>query len=136
MDRDFVLALLRLVIFLPLVLGLAYATVRLGLGRAAGRAVGPGQLELVERLPLNSKSGLAVVRCGDRHFLVGLGECAPVLLAELPDYPTVTATAGEVAVYPLQSLVEKEKETFNPPGPRGLLTTWLSTWQRFRGHGD
>jgi flagellar protein FliO/FliZ len=41
MDRDFVLALLRLVIFLPLVLGLAYATVRLGLGRAAGRAVGP-----------------------------------------------------------------------------------------------
>ncbi|CEP68910.1 Flagellar biosynthesis protein, FliO [Moorella glycerini] len=136
MDRDFVLALLRLVIFLPLVLGLAYATVRFGLGRATGRAVGPGQLELVERLPLSSKSGLAVIRCGDRHFLVGLGEGAPVLLAELPDYPAVAATAGEVTVYPLQSLVEKEKEAVTPTGLRGLLTGWLSTWQRFRGHGD
>ncbi|WP_258359714.1 FliO/MopB family protein [Moorella sulfitireducens] len=136
MDREFVLALLRLVIFLPLVLGLAYVTLRLGMGRAAGRNVGPGQLELVERLPLSSKSGLAVVRCGDRHFLIGLGEGAPVFLAELPDYPAAVATGREVTVYPLRSLEEKEKELPGQSHPGGVLAAWLSTWQRFKGHGN
>lgn len=132
MDGDFVLALLRLLIFLPLVLGLAYVTVRFGLGRAAGRVAGSGQLELIERLPLSNKSGLAVIRCGERYFLVGLGEGAPILLAELPDYPAAAA-AGEVQVYPLQSLVDKE--TVNSQVQvTGKWAAWLAKWQEFRNH--
>lgn len=133
MDGDLVLALVRLAIFLPLVLGLAYITVRYGLGRATGRVEGPGQLEVVERLPLSNKAGLAVIRCGDRHFLVGLGEGAPVLLAELPDYPVAAAPAGEVTVYPLLSLVEKES-VGGRTGGRHKPAAWLAWWQGFRNH--
>jgi flagellar protein FliO/FliZ len=136
MDRDLLLALLRLLIFFPLVLGLAYLTVRFGLGRATGRVAGPGQLELIERLPLSSKSNLAVVRCGGRYFLIGQGEGAPVLLAELPDYQALPATGEvEVEVCSLQSLVEKDSTDSRARG-QGRPAAWLAKWQRFISHGD
>ncbi|MBE3572676.1 MAG: flagellar biosynthetic protein FliO [Moorella humiferrea] len=125
MDRDFVLALLRLAVFLPLVLALAYVTVRLGAGRVGSRIAGPGRLEVVERLPLGSKSGLAVVRCGERYFLIGLGEGAPVFLTELPDYPA--AAAGEIPAYPLSYLGEEE-------GENGAMGPWDA--QRRKKHGN
>jgi flagellar biosynthetic protein FliO len=108
-EQDLAMALLRLLIFLPVVLALAYLTVRFGLGRAMTTTpAGSRQLEIMERLPLSNKAGLAVVRCGERYFLIGLGEGSPGLLTELPDYPLMAASSRELNLYPLPTLAEKE----------------------------
>ncbi|GFN24138.1 MAG: flagellar biosynthetic protein FliO [Thermoanaerobacteraceae bacterium] len=111
MERDLVLALLRLFLFLPLVLLLAYVTVRYGLGRAGALTPAADGLKVVARLPVGPKAALLVVRCGKRYFLIGVGEGPPALLAELPDY--AEGEAGE-------QMEEKG-------------TSWWDTWQeRFR----
>ncbi|HBT47770.1 MAG TPA: flagellar biosynthetic protein FliO [Peptococcaceae bacterium] len=107
MDRELIAALFRLFLFLPLVLALAYVTVRYGLGRAGALAGGTGGMKIVARLPVGPKAALLVVRCGRRYFLIGVGEGPPALLAELPDY-----TEGEAG----EALEEKE-------------TSWWETWQ-------
>ncbi|AKX93534.1 flagellar protein [Moorella thermoacetica] len=133
MDRELVLALVRLAIFLPLVLALAYITVRFGLGRVTGLATGSGNLEVLERVQLSNKTGLAVIRCGERYFLVGLGDGPPALLAELPDYPAEVAEAGEIKVYPLQSLEKGEPGAVT--GGTGRVAELLQAgWQRLRRH--
>lgn len=101
MDREFYLAVLRLIIFLPLVLLLAYAAVRYGLGRDWHSTRGRGELEILERLPLGPKNGLVVVRVAGRFFLIGLGDGVPALLAELPDYPSPEMQTSEIQVYEL-----------------------------------
>ncbi|MDN5361797.1 MAG: flagellar protein FliO/FliZ [Moorella sp. (in: firmicutes)] len=133
MDHDLLLALVRLAIFLPLVALLAYLTVRFGFGSATGLAAGSGELRLIERLQLNNKSGLAVVRCGERYFLVGLGEGPPALLAELPDYPA-TAAAGDVRVFPLQTLETRGGDEVWARGKVPVLRLLKDGWQRLKGH--
>ncbi|HHT01266.1 MAG TPA: flagellar biosynthetic protein FliO [Firmicutes bacterium] len=87
-------ALGRILLYLPLVLLVCYLTVRFGLARLSGTVHRSGDLVLVERLAFGPKQGLAVVRCGNKHFLIGLGEASPRLLAELPDYPDVWGGSG------------------------------------------
>jgi len=134
MDQDFARALLRVIIFLPLILTLAYLTVRFGMGRVTGTTSGDRQLEVIERLPLSSKAGLAVVRCGERYFLIGLGDGSPALLTELPDYPVMAAATREFKVCSLQSLAEREREIiatgrFNP------VVGWLQAgWKKLKNH--
>ncbi|NLW07568.1 MAG: flagellar biosynthetic protein FliO [Clostridia bacterium] len=135
MEQDMLMALLRLAIFLPLVLALAYLTVRYGLGRAmlTKTATGNRQLEIVERLPLSNKAGLAVVRCGERYFLIGLGEGPPGLLTELPDYPVMAVTGGEVEMYPLPPLAENERQEGTAKG----LAVWLQRQrEKARNYGS
>ncbi|MDN5346758.1 MAG: flagellar protein FliO/FliZ [Clostridia bacterium] len=117
MDREFYLALLRLIIFLPLVLLLAYLVVRYGLGHRVSLLRGQGQLEVLERLPLGPKHGLAVVRVAGRYFLLGLGEGTPALLAEIPDYPASGIQESEVPVYELTGGGEEA-------GPGGKFRFW------------
>ncbi|MGI9951205.1 flagellar biosynthetic protein FliO [Moorellaceae bacterium AZ2] len=117
MERDFTLALLRLFLFLPLVLVLAYVTVRYGLGRANSLMAAAGHLKVVARLPVGPKAALLVVRCGRRYFLIGVGEGPPALLAELPDYGEGEAEEQEVISLPLSSIEEKG-------------TSWWETWQQ------
>ncbi|BCV20822.1 flagellar biosynthetic protein FliO [Moorella sp. Hama-1] len=133
MDHDLLWALVRVAIFLPLVALLAYLTVRLGFGQATGLAAGSGELRLIERLQLSNKSGLAVVRCGERYFLVGLGEGPPALLAELPDYPA-TAAAGDVKVFPVQTLDTRGGEDVLAEEKEPVLRLLKGGWQRLKGH--
>lgn len=104
MDRDFLLAVIRLLIFFPLVLAGAYLTVRYGLGRLNPYSASTGPLQIVARLPVSPKSSLVVVRCGRRYFLIGVGEGPPVLLTELMDYGE-----SEVEVW-------EGRESLWPPG--------------------
>ncbi|MGB9660809.1 MAG: flagellar biosynthetic protein FliO [Moorellaceae bacterium] len=116
MEKDLAMAWLRLFIFLPLVLLLAYVTVRYGLGRAYFPGKGGGRLRIVDRLPVGQKSALLVVRCGERYFLIGVGDGTPALLAELPDF--VEGEQGE-----LGDLEEME----------GAGENWWEMWrQRFQ----
>ena len=106
MKGEVLWAFIRLILSLPLVLLAIYFSLRFLWGK--GNAI-PGsknrKLEVLERVALTPKSGLAVVRCGEKYLLLGLGEGAPVLLTEIPDYPlwdlegeisTLTANRGDV----------------------------------------
>lgn len=137
MDQDFAMALLRVIIFLPLTLALAYLTLRFGMGRVTGTPPGDRQLEVIERLPLSSKAGLVVVRCGDRYLLIGLGDGSPGLLTELPDYPVMAATTRELKAYSLQSLAEKEREIIAAGGFRGfnpVVGRLQAGWKKLKNH--
>ncbi|MGO0121706.1 flagellar biosynthetic protein FliO [Desulfothermobacter acidiphilus] len=83
MSKEIWWALVKLIVFLPLVLGLIYLTLRYGWGHRflPGRR---GQyLEVVEQIPLGPKAVLTLVRVGDRYYLIGHGEGAVNLLREL-----------------------------------------------------
>jgi flagellar protein FliO/FliZ len=54
-------------------------------GFGAGPRVG-GRIEVLERLPLDARRSVALVRIGERVFLLGIGDGGPPgLLAELGD---------------------------------------------------
>jgi flagellar biogenesis protein FliO len=66
---------------------------RLVAGKLRSNA-GARSLQVMDVLPLGSKQRLAVVRCYDRTFALGLGEKEIALIAELD---AVIAPAGEAA---------------------------------------
>lgn len=76
---------------LALVAGLAWAVRRLLAGQLRARAA-RRSLQVLDVLPLGGKQRLAVVRCYDRTFLLGLGEKEVGLVSELD--PVVTPPAG------------------------------------------
>ena len=65
-----------------LIVGLGYGFRRLVGGSIRARAA-KRSLETLDVLPLGSKQKLAVVRCYDRSFLIGIGEKESRLIAEL-----------------------------------------------------
>jgi len=86
------LALLQALVALLATVFLAWLVLRwlaargLGVGRAGGR------FEVLERLPLDARRSLVLVRLGDRILVVGVGDgAAPSLVCELPeaDLPAV-----------------------------------------------
>lgn len=67
---------------IALLLALAYAFRRLVRGAQSARAA-RRSLQMLDLLPLGGKQRLAVVRCYDRTFVLGLGDKEVALVAEL-----------------------------------------------------
>ncbi|WP_227767225.1 flagellar biosynthetic protein FliO [Zhaonella formicivorans] len=86
-------AVLRLMIFLPLVVVLAYLSIKYGLGKAQHFRVA-AHLQVVDRLILGPKAGLYVVKVVDRYYVLAVNEHRTTLLKELADYP-VTSNCPE-----------------------------------------
>ncbi|GAB6158017.1 hypothetical protein JCM39194_12170 [Desulfotomaculum varum] len=96
MDSETLWLFIKLITLLPLVLVLAYLTIKYGLARNRGITAGGRRLRLVEYLPLGPKGGLALVELAGRYYLVAYQEKGITLLkefAELPD-PAAVPTAG------------------------------------------
>lgn len=88
-------ALVQSIVALAGVCTLAVFLLRLAARRGLGRPPKGKGLELVERLPLDARSAVCVVRAGDRQYLVGTGDgAAPTLLAELPAAPGALAVGA------------------------------------------
>ncbi|NLC77284.1 MAG: flagellar biosynthetic protein FliO [Clostridia bacterium] len=85
MERELWTAVLRIVIFLPLVLLLAYFSIKVGASRGQ-MWTGSGNLRLVERIALGPKAGLCIVKVGQEYYLIGVSEQKVELLKELPHY--------------------------------------------------
>ena len=85
MEGDLWKALLRLVIFLPLVLLLAYWSIRIGASRGQ-MWQGSRNLQVMERIALGTKAGLCIVKVGREYYLIGISEQKIELLKELPQY--------------------------------------------------
>lgn len=87
-------ALLRIIIFLPLVAVLAYLSIKYGLGKTQ-QFKGTSNLQVVERLTLGPKSSLYVVKVVDRYYLLAVGEGQTTLLKELDDYPATQVSLNQ-----------------------------------------
>jgi len=77
-------ALVQSIVALAGICALAAVLLRMAAGRGLGRVPRGRVLELVERLPLDARSAVCVVRAGGKAWLVGTNDGAsPTLLAEL-----------------------------------------------------
>lgn len=83
MSNDLVWAVVRLLVCLPLVVGLMYLVLRFGLYRRflpvrAGRYV-----RVVEQVPLGPKTVVSLVKVSDKYYLLGHGEGTVAVLKEI-----------------------------------------------------
>ena len=85
MEGDLWKALLRLFLFLPLVLLLAYFSIRIGASRSQLWR-GSHSMQIMERVALGPKAGLCIVKVGQQYYLIGVSEQRVELLKELPHY--------------------------------------------------
>lgn len=85
-------------ILLAAICALAFGFKKLVAGALRSKAAGRA-LQIVDVLPLGGKQKLAVVRCYDRTFALGLGEKEVALIAELDPVNTESVPAdGEPSV--------------------------------------
>jgi flagellar protein FliO/FliZ len=95
MGSDYFWAVVRLLICLPLVVGLIYLVLRYGLPRQL-LGVRPGRhIRVIEQVPLGPKTVVSLLRVGSKFYLVGHGEKAVAILGELEgDFPEEASPAS------------------------------------------
>lgn len=87
MSGDLVWALVRMLVTLPLVLGLVYLVLKYGLARRYITTSGQRRMKLVEQLPLGPKSTLSLVALGGVYYLLAHQENSISLIKELGELP-------------------------------------------------
>lgn len=115
MEWQFFWALMRLLLFLPLVLGLAYLATRYATSlRYQWLRRGP-YLAVIEHLALGPRTGLYVIRVGNRYCLFAASEGRLTLLRELEDYPAAVVEAPlRLPFFLRRALRRKEREAGAP----------------------
>lgn len=79
-------SLVRILLFLPLVLVLAYLMIKFGLSRSLIRQQGR-HLKVIDQVALSPKATINVVKVADKYYLIGATENQIVYLKEIDTYP-------------------------------------------------
>jgi len=87
MSSDLVWAMVRVLVALPLVLGLAYLVLKYGIARRYVITTGNRRMRLVEQLPLGPKTTLSLVALGEAYFLLAHQDGSITLVKELGELP-------------------------------------------------
>lgn len=87
MSGEIIDPLVRLVLALPVVLGLAYLALKYGLARRFAITSGNRRMKLVEQLPLGPKAVLSLVSLGGRYYLLAHQDNSVTLIKELGTLP-------------------------------------------------
>lgn len=87
MNEDLIWAVVRLLLALPLVLGLAYLVLKYGLAKRYATMPGNRRIKLVEQLPLGPKTVLSLVALGGRYYLLAHQDNSVSLIKELDELP-------------------------------------------------
>lgn len=120
-DFDLGWSLVRTIVVLGVVVALAWLTLNVGLrklmgiGPAAGRR---GIISVLERVPLDQKRTLYVVKAGDEVLLLGASDLSVNFLSKLDAKAVEEAAkpAGQVTLSPfLQKLLGKKEAPPPPP---------------------
>jgi flagellar protein FliO/FliZ len=83
MDGEFAASIVKIIIFLPLILILAYISLKLGGGKLMG--VGSGKIvKIVEKVPVTNKTYLCVALINDKPYVISSCEGRIDVLMELP----------------------------------------------------
>ncbi|MEW6181664.1 MAG: flagellar biosynthetic protein FliO [Bacillota bacterium] len=91
MGSEIFWAIVRLVIFLPIIIALMYVLMRYGLSRRFLPVSTGRYIKVIEQVPLGPKAALSLVRIGKRCYLCGYGEGAIAILQEIEeDLPEIT----------------------------------------------
>jgi flagellar protein FliO/FliZ len=121
-DADLGWSLVRMVLVLGIVVAIAYLTLNVGLRKLLGLPAGgrKGIVSVVERLPLDQKRTLYVVRAGDDLLLLGGTDLGVTFLSKLDpklaDALPQPAATGQVISSPfLQKLLGKKEAPPPPP---------------------
>lgn len=83
MDGEFAASIVKIIIFLPLVLILAYISLRLGGGKLMGMSRGK-IVRIVEKVPVSNKTFLCVALINDKPYVISSCEGRIEVLMELP----------------------------------------------------
>jgi len=93
MDAQLAASFLKVIIFLPLVIILAYLSLKLG---GTKMMSGGGRLiKIVERVPLTGKSYLCVAVINGKPYVIGSSEDKVEILMELPEESLEKLRQGE-----------------------------------------
>lgn len=121
-DADLGWSLVRLLLVLGIVVAIAYLTLNVGLRKLLGLPSGgrKGIVSVVERLPLDQKRMLYVVRAGDELLLLGGTDLGVTFLSKLDpklaDALPQQGPTGPVVMSPfLQKLLGKKQAPPPPP---------------------
>ncbi|ABO50907.1 hypothetical protein Dred_2397 [Desulforamulus reducens MI-1] len=87
MDNETIWLFIKVFTLLPLILVLAYITIKYGLARTRGFTIGTRYMRRVDHLPLGPKAGLTLVEVGGRYYLVAFQENSISLLKEFDTLP-------------------------------------------------
>jgi flagellar biogenesis protein FliO len=122
------MTLLRVALSFAAVGGLLWLFARAGRGRFGkllGSTVGKASadpLELLDRRQLTRNSGVALLRAGSRHLLVGVGEDGVRLLTEGDDLVAEPAPAETDTSAVSTPAIDLEELTGDPP-PSSIVST-------------
>ena len=102
MSGELVWAVVRMLVTLPIVLGLIYLVLKYGLARRYATTAGNRRMRLVEQLPLGPKSALSLVTLGGVYYLLAHQENSISLVKELGELPEMNELeiAGVVELTP------------------------------------
>jgi len=88
LEFDFWKALLRIMITLPIVLVMAYFTIKLVFGRKT-MIHHKGSLQIIEQISLGNRAFLVITKVADDYYLLGVTEQQIQLLSKLTGYKPV-----------------------------------------------
>lgn len=115
--------LLRTLVVLGIVILSVYLTLNFGLRRVLGIAApprGPGVVQVVERIPLDQKRAMFVVKAAGEYLLIGGGDGALQLIAKLDPGEVERLQlqqAPSLALSPLLQKLLKRSDAPVPPVP-------------------
>lgn len=110
MSSDLIWAVVRLLVALPLVLGLAYLVLKYGLARRYVITTGHRRMKLIEQLPLGPKTTLSLVGLGGRYYLLAHQENSISLVKELDELPEPEESKiGEIVELTPRTLEEYDR---------------------------
>ena len=111
-------ALLGVGLTLAMVLGLVTMTMRLlrRVTQGTGAVRGAQSLQVVQRIPLGPRQGIAVVRIGGQTLAVSVGEGGVRTLAELDDVPEKAPAAEPVAAGPRRDFTQALRQGLRAAG--------------------
>lgn len=94
MNNETLWLFFKVITLLPLILVMAYLTIKYGLARAGGAAMGSKYMRRVDHLPLGPKAALTLVEVGGRYYLVACQDNQITLLKEFDTLPEQINTSG------------------------------------------
>lgn len=87
MDKELIIAAVKLVIMLPLVTALAYFLIKYGLVKRSFVSGGKRRMRLVEQIPVGPKAMISLVEVGGRYLLLAHSDSAFKVIREMDELP-------------------------------------------------
>ncbi len=112
MDKETLIALIRIIIILPIVAALAYFFIKYGLGRRVWANGRRQRMKVVDQLHLGPKTALSLVEIDGKYILISHSENSSSLIKELDRLPEAIEQP-ELRKIEWQSLINKAKETIH-----------------------